>query len=537
MNKQAQATVKTSAPTMTPLKSTLLQRTCACGASAGIDDLCSECRDKRLTSPHGPQHASGLAITPPLVQHTPHSPAQAPTTGTNLFINPNIGYNFAQVRVHAPAPQGLQTKLTVNQPGDVYEQEADQVAEQVMRMVTPGTSTSPAAPGGDDEQEEESVMRKEGVSTSAQGTTSVPSIVGGVLSGGESQPLDTTTRALMEPRFGYDFSQVRIHTDARAAESAQAVNALAYTVRHNIVFGAGQFAPGTSEGQRLLAHELTHVVQQGKGTGGIIQRQGAPKSGTVSGEKGAIAKPASLPTSLPTSPTADADPCGGESKANTYTPSDKDSMGKEIPIPLTSKLFGDTSKLGAQFQFGACKVKGNWRFYLDTLTVPIASKVQPIDFRKNIDTANDPGVTQDTYKDIINDLRPDSYKKEKVKCSGNEYIDDVTTFSRRRVYWKQQLAVDHEAFHRSDWDKMYRPELVQAEKEVWGYSIPASDAATASAAITKAQKNLTQYMIDAIQRTCKAYTPKQESRAYDAGAPQYQKLVDDIVARAKKEKW
>jgi hypothetical protein len=66
----------------------------------------------------------------------------------------------------------------------------------------------------------------------------------------------------MEPRFGQDFSQVRVHTDARANESAQAVNAFAYTVGANIVFGAGQYKPGTASGNKLLAHELTHVVQQ-----------------------------------------------------------------------------------------------------------------------------------------------------------------------------------------------------------------------------------------------------------------------------------
>jgi hypothetical protein len=76
------------------------------------------------------------------------------------------------------------------------------------------------------------------------------------------QPLDVATRAFLEPRFGHDFSGVRVHTDDRAAESARAVNALAYTVGRNVVFGAGQYAPGTSGGQKLLAHELTHVVQQ-----------------------------------------------------------------------------------------------------------------------------------------------------------------------------------------------------------------------------------------------------------------------------------
>lgn len=78
-------------------------------------------------------------------------------------------------------------------------------------------------------------------------------------------PLDTETRSLMEPRFGHDFSHVRVHTDARAAESARAVNALAYTVGRDIVFGEGRFAPKTAGGRNLLAHELTHVTQQAHG--------------------------------------------------------------------------------------------------------------------------------------------------------------------------------------------------------------------------------------------------------------------------------
>jgi len=96
-------------------------------------------------------------------------------------------------------------------------------------------------------------------SGSAQGTA--PPIVHDVLRS-SGQPLDTPTRAFFEPRFGHDFSRVRVHSDERAAESARSVNALAYTVGHDLVFGAGQFTPGTNVGQRLLAHELTHVVQQ-----------------------------------------------------------------------------------------------------------------------------------------------------------------------------------------------------------------------------------------------------------------------------------
>jgi len=333
----------------------------------------------------------------------------------------------------------------------------------------------------------------------------------------------------MEPRFGHDFSQVKVHTDAKAAESASAVNALAYTVGRDVVFGRGQYTTGTSEGRRLLAHELVHVVQQGNGAGRIIQRQDAGKSG-----------PASEGTSSATesaSPTADADPCDGESKANSYKPTDKDSIGKEIKVTLDHRLFGDTSKLGAFFQFGACIVKGNWRFHLDALTVSIASMVQPIDFRINVNAASDPVVTRDTYKDVIDDLRPNRKVKIPVACGGNRFTDQVTTYSKRDKYWNQQFVVDHEAFHRSDWDKMYRPELVQAEKEVWGHTIPASAATTARAAIERERRTLDNYMSSAYQRTCKAYAPRQESRAYDDGASKYQKLADDIQDRARKEKW
>jgi Domain of unknown function (DUF4157) len=108
-------------------------------------------------------------------------------------------------------------------------------------------------------QKREGTLQRAAMSSAS--VSAVPSIVDEVLSS-PGQPLGTGTRGFMEPRFDYDFSQVRIHTDSRAEESTQAVNALAYTVGQNIVFGAGQYAPKTLAGQRLIAHELTHVVQQ-----------------------------------------------------------------------------------------------------------------------------------------------------------------------------------------------------------------------------------------------------------------------------------
>lgn len=168
----------------------------------------------------------------------------------------------------------IQAKLTVGQPGDVYEQEADRIADQVMRM--------PDRPSSNQELsfssfhastaqrkctacEEEKLQRKENESTVDTPAT-VPPVVHEVLSS-SGQPLDPATRTFMEPRFGQDFSGVRVHTGAKAAESAAAVQARAYTVGNNIVFG-GKESPSDLP---VLAHELTHVVQQ-SGDSLLLQR-------------------------------------------------------------------------------------------------------------------------------------------------------------------------------------------------------------------------------------------------------------------------
>jgi hypothetical protein len=94
------------------------------------------------------------------------------------------------------------------------------------------------------------------------GLSEAPAVVHEVLNS-PGQPLDATTRDFMEPRFGHDFSQVRVHSGAVAAQSTREVSANAYTVGRNIVFASGQYAPHTADGRKLIAHELTHVIQQG----------------------------------------------------------------------------------------------------------------------------------------------------------------------------------------------------------------------------------------------------------------------------------
>ncbi len=155
-------------------------------------------------------------------------------------------------------PRAIQPKLTVNAPGDEHEQEANRVAEQVMRM-----------PDGKNQGR----LQMKAAGAGSAGGVEAPAVAHEALRS-PGQPLDAATRTFMEPRFGYDFSAVRVHADGKAAESARAMNARAYTVGSNIVFSAGAFAPGTEAGQRLLSHELAHVVQQGRGgvASGVAQR-------------------------------------------------------------------------------------------------------------------------------------------------------------------------------------------------------------------------------------------------------------------------
>lgn len=144
---------------------------------------------------------------------------------------------------------GLQPKLVIGDSDDSYEREADRVADRVM-------SARPARPDGGS-------IGLQHLTTNGGGHGSAPAIIENVLQSPGRQ-LDPTARAFLEPRFGHDFSQVRVHADAKAVESAAAVNAHAYTVGRHIVFGDRKHAPATADGRRLLAHELTHVIQQSR---------------------------------------------------------------------------------------------------------------------------------------------------------------------------------------------------------------------------------------------------------------------------------
>lgn len=177
-----------------------------------------------------------------------------------------FGHDFSRIPVNANAHAEIQPKLTIGTPGDIYEQEADRAAEQVTRMPEPTVGSS--------EQQEGSSLIKDqfvhrkpavGVSVSSSRESDPQAQYGS-----SDQALTVQDRSFFEPRFGHDFNQVRIHADARSSEMADTLNAEAFTVDRDIYFGAGKLRPGTRESDRLLAHELAHVVQQSH-TGPTLQ--------------------------------------------------------------------------------------------------------------------------------------------------------------------------------------------------------------------------------------------------------------------------
>ena len=206
---------------------------------------------------------------------------EAELTGT---ATRRFGHDFSGIPIHASAAKARQTKLVINRPGDSYEQEADRVSEQVTRTSGPQLQRTCACGGGCPKCQTEQPAHGQGllqtkhVGSSGHARAAAPAIVQEALAS-PGQPLDAATRRFMEPRLGHDFSRVRVHDDDAARQSARAVNAHAYTVGHDIIFAAGRFAPGTQEGQRLLAHELTHVVQQ-SGAEGVRAGQSSEEYGS-----------------------------------------------------------------------------------------------------------------------------------------------------------------------------------------------------------------------------------------------------------------
>lgn len=337
------------------------------------------------------------AVNPQLRSNSRHSALSSP-----VFLSP-------LVPLHRSLPLLMRSpvsRLLVNHPRDVFEQEADSMADYVMRMPDPahaGPQLSTAGSGlqrkckeceqEDKEKQDEILQRK----SSSTAPIVAPSSVHQALSS-PGQPLDRSARAFMEPRFGHDFSQVRVHTDAQAIDSAESVHALAYTVGNHIVFGAGQYAPSNAAGQRLLAHELSHVVQQAQDADSTrLQRQDAgatPDAGaTTTPDAGGGATPdAGATGATPDAGTGTGAPAGPPAGAGSGGPAPPAApaarvVSVEVENQAEAITYHEPSNLGAAG-------RSHW--------VTIAGKRPDVVVRANLDPAvaeTDPaaaGVTWET---------------------------------------------------------------------------------------------------------------------------------------------
>ena len=227
-------------------------------------------RVQRKTGTTAPQLAPPAALSSDLTPSLANSTSVLGQDFGLITIVPQTARQGDADPERADATQPAEAPLLLSQPGDPSEREASAVATRVLQPgapLTTGQIVTQARPGE---------LGRQSTGGAATSEARRPAI--DVVLASEGQPLDQATRTYMEPRFGHSFADVRIHTDGRAAESAQAIDAYAYTSGRDIVFGAGRYAPDTGPGQQLLAHELTHVVQQ-RGVGvyaasTIVQRDG-----------------------------------------------------------------------------------------------------------------------------------------------------------------------------------------------------------------------------------------------------------------------
>jgi len=269
------------------------------------------------------------------------------------------------------SPPDVRAKLTIGAPDDVYEKEADSVAEDVISNSSmllrqgaaadatgsddgPEKRNSPRAIpelrrkcscGGSSEEECPECRIKrvalQRLSSGGDAGLEAPSIVDDVLAT-PGQPLAESARRTLEPGFGQDFSHVRVHEGSKAAESASAVNAVAYTVGNHIVFAAGQYAPETKDANRQLAHELTHTVQQ---TGGTALGRNVARLTQTQGNQ--VQRDSEIPDQTDQPPTpAPADQAAGPAAAS-QTPDDSGPVSLE-PIKAEAESQGPSVQGGCE---------------------------------------------------------------------------------------------------------------------------------------------------------------------------------------------
>ncbi len=172
----------------------------------------------------------------------------------------------------------IQAKLTVGAPGDKYEQEADRVAHDVVQQINSPTADATQSSttvqretveGDDDQLQAKSIIQRQELDEGVEASNELESSINQAKGGGK--PLNSSLQRSMGEAMGANFSKVRIHADSTANDMSQSIQAKAFTTGQDVFFKQGEYNPSSQSGQKLIAHELTHVVQQ-TGSGGAIQR-------------------------------------------------------------------------------------------------------------------------------------------------------------------------------------------------------------------------------------------------------------------------
>jgi Domain of unknown function (DUF4157)/L,D-transpeptidase catalytic domain len=376
MRERLQERERPEAVRVTATPGSLVSRKCACGGSTGAGRECDDCRTKRLMGKRAVAAESSASA----------EGKSESDSGSELVPAPVLRRDEGNGS----------TRLGLSRPGDACEIEADAVAEKVVSNLGSATPVQISAVGpfsaihrqGDDDPG--AVQDGSGNDDSVAGNDNLG--VDGESGGGDTadydltcddsgcpkmessaarparalsvniprpggRPLESALRTLMESRFGHDFSRVSVHTDAEAARSARRLKAQAYTVGSDIYFGGGRYAPESTDGLRLLAHELTHVVQQSRQSWmpGMIRRKKhktecsgdcasakAPKhDGCISGS-GPV-NPAKFISSILVERAAhQATATWSDSSTTSYacSPSTKSGKGGKMPTPLGNFTIG-----------------------------------------------------------------------------------------------------------------------------------------------------------------------------------------------------
>lgn len=193
--------------------------------------------------------------------------ARAYTCGSHVVIGDGYAdkHTLAQELALATRPAQVQAKLAIGEPGDKYEQEADQVAAELVRQMNAPPVSGPPQTAHRQTSDDRGKLRTKPMAQSVAdgGMAASPELEKSIRQArGGGQPLAGTIRESMEEAFGADFSGVKVHTDVQSDQLNQVIQARAFTTGQDVFFRQGEYQPGSREGQALIAHELTHTVQQ-----------------------------------------------------------------------------------------------------------------------------------------------------------------------------------------------------------------------------------------------------------------------------------